>query len=184
MLTVVLIKVLETFFDLIAVFCIVTLFSDYLRWKRKREIIMVDMAALFDIVPILKRGVMWVQNNPNNNLNDYLQAHLSECLPFPTDLLKAIKYQNAGYTLVFYTEMPNCTRLQLAKLLNNWHLKGDLCLNFNDDFGDPAQFRELCIYELQKHSKKGSKIKGIIDTYRRVNTNADKYYAQKGIKIC
>lgn len=184
MLTVVLVKILDTIFDLIAVFCIVTLFSDYLRWKRKREIIMVDMAALFDIVPILKRGVMWVQNNPNNNLNDYLQAHLSECLPFPTDLLKAIKYQNAGYTLVFYTEMPNCTRPQLAKLLNNWHLKGDLCLNFNDDFGDPAQFRELCIYELQKHSKNGSKVKGIIDTYRRVNANADKYYAQKGIKIC
>ena len=66
MLTVVLIKILDTIFDLIAVFCIVTLFSDYLRWKRKREIIMVDMAALFDIVPILKRGMMWVENNPNN----------------------------------------------------------------------------------------------------------------------
>ena len=61
MLTVVLVKILDTIFDLIAVFCIVTLFSDYLRWKRKREIIMVDMAALFDIVPILKRIMVTAQ---------------------------------------------------------------------------------------------------------------------------
>ena len=146
MLTVILVKILNIIFDLIAVFCAATLFTDYMRYKRKKEIIMVDMAALFDIMPILKRGVMWAENNPNNNLNDYLQAHLSECLPFPSDLLKAIKDRNAGYALLFYTEMPNCTRPQLAKLLNNWYLKGDLCLNFNNEIDDPAQFRELCIY--------------------------------------
>ena len=82
MLTVVLVKIWNIIFDLIVVFCVATLFVDYMRYKRKKEIIMVDMAALFDIVPILKRGVMWVENNPNNNLNDYLQAHLSECCHF------------------------------------------------------------------------------------------------------
>ena len=56
MLTVVLVKILDTIFDLIAVFCIVTLFSDYLRWKRKREIIMVDMAALNEGDTIVIRG--------------------------------------------------------------------------------------------------------------------------------
>ncbi len=177
---------LNVCFDILAylIVALITLgvFADFMRWKRKKEIILVDMGLMFDILPIIKRGVIWVENNKGKTLNDYLQAHLSEAMPFAETIIKAIKYQQAGYTLVFYTEMPNCLRVQLAKHLNDWKLAGELYLNFNDDFGDAAQFREICIREVSR--KKGMKIVGIIDSYRLSNKSADKFYAAKGIKVC
>lgn len=172
----------DTIISLLAVLIVISAFADFMRWKRKKEIILVDMGLMFDILPIIKRGVMWAANNTGKTLNDYLQAHLSEAVPFAETIIKAIKYQQAGYTLVFYTEMPNCLRVLLAKHLNDWKLAGELYLNFNDDFGDAAQFREICIREVSR--KKGMKIVGIIDSYRLSNKSADKFYAAKGIKIC
>lgn len=160
---------------------ILGVFADFMHWKRKKEIILVDMGLMFDILPIIKRGVIWVENNKDKTLNDYLQAHLSEAMPFAETITKVIKYQQEGYTLVFYTEMPNCLRVQLAKHLNNWKLVGELYLNFNDDFGDAAQFREICIREVSR--KKDMKIVGIVDSYRLSNKSADKFYAERGIKV-
>lgn len=183
MLDIILRVCVSTIIDLAAVFAIVTLFAGFMRWKRNKEIILVNIDTMFDTLPIIKRGIMWVENNKDKTLNNYLQAHLSEAIPHPETMIKVIKYQQEGYTLVFYTEMPNSLRIPLAKHLNDWKLVGNLYLNFNNEFGDPVQFRKLCISELLDHHKK-SKIVGVIDNFNEVNSEINNYYKEKEIKIC
>jgi hypothetical protein len=130
---------------------------------RKNLIILVDVGALFDIFPVLQRAEIYAQNKSDSNLFDYMQNHFCEIGVNPTGLSKAIKIQHRGYTLKFISTLNEDLRPIVAKLLNVWHLKGDLYLSIDNG---------VVIEQLNPN------IIGIIGK----NLDADKY-AKNGLKV-
>ena len=112
--------------------CLITffVFSRIALWFQKRlkksMVILVDINALFDIMPIYQRGLVYVENRPNSNLIEYMQEHFKEIGVCPNGLNKAIMLQQKGYTLKFISGLTEDLRSIVAHLLNLWGLKGDL----------------------------------------------------------
>lgn len=114
------------------IICLITffVFSRITLWFQKRlkksMIILVDINALFDIMPIYQRGLVYVENRPNSSLIEYMQEHFKEIGVCPNGLNKAIMLQQKGYTLKFISGLTEELRLIVAHLLNLWRLRGEL----------------------------------------------------------
>ena len=60
--------------------CLITffVFSRIALWFQKRlkksMVILVDINALFDIMPIYQRGLVYVENRPNSSLIEYMDG--------------------------------------------------------------------------------------------------------------
>ena len=112
--------------------CLITffVFSRIALWFQKRlkksMIILVDINALFDIMPIYQRGLVYVENRPNSSLIEYMQEHFKEIGVCPNGLNKAIMLQQKGYTLKFISGLTEDLRPIVAHLLNLWGLRGEL----------------------------------------------------------
>ena len=105
-------------------------FSRIALWFQKRlkksMVILVDINALFDIMPIYQRGLVYVENRPNSSLIEYMQEHFKEIGVCPVGLNKAIMLQQKGYTLKFISGLTEDLRPIVAHLLNLWGLRGEL----------------------------------------------------------
>lgn len=113
--------------------CLITffIFSRIALWVQKRLkkslVILVDITALFDIMPIYQRGLVYVENKPNSSLLDYMKEHFKEIGVCPVGLNKAIMLQQKGYTLKFVAGLTTEElRPIVAHLLNLWGLRGEL----------------------------------------------------------
>ena len=112
--------------------CLITffVFSRISLWFQKRlkksMVIVVSINALFDIMPIYQRGLVYVENKPNSSLFEYMKEHFKEIGVCPNGLNKAIMLQQKGYTLKFLSGLTEDLRPIVAHLLNLWGLKGDL----------------------------------------------------------
>lgn len=112
--------------------CLITffVFSRIALWFQKRVkksmVILVDINALFDIIPIYQRGLVYVENRPNSSLIKYMQEHFKEIGVCPNGLNKAIMLQQKGYTLKFISGLTEDLRPIVAHLLNLWGLRGNL----------------------------------------------------------
>ena len=112
--------------------CLITffVFSRIALWFQKRlkksMVILVDINALFDIMPIYQRGLVYVENRPNSSLIEYMQEHFKEIGVCPNGLNKAIMLQQKGYTLKFISGLTEDLRPIVAHLLNLWGLRGEL----------------------------------------------------------
>lgn len=125
---------------------------DYLKHQRNQEIIAIDFDGLVDIQPILNRGIIYINNRQDVTLDEYFEAHVLEQEVIPSAILKAIKYQNLGYKLMFYSRRAENLRIQTAKVLNDWQLKGELYMNRNTLYPFLMAFKAL-----------NPKLKGIFD---------------------
>lgn len=99
---------------------------------RKSMVILVDIEALFDILPIYQRGKVYIKNVPTSSLFEYMQEHFKEIGVCPIGLNKAIKLQQKGYTLKFMSRLDEDLRPIVAHLLNLWDLRGELYLYSNN----------------------------------------------------
>lgn len=122
------------------IICLITffVFSRITLWFQKRLkksiIILVDVNALFDIMPIYQRGLVYVENKPNSSLIEYMQEHFKEIGVCPNGLNKAIMLQQKGYTLKFIAGLTSeDLRPIVAHLLNLWRLRGELYMTNNID---------------------------------------------------
>lgn len=122
------------------IICLITffVFSRITLWFQKRlkksMIILVDVNALFDIMPIYQRGLVYVENKPNSSLIEYMQEHFKEIGVCPNGLNKAIILQQKGYTLKFIAGLTSeDLRPIVAHLLNLWRLRGELYMTNNID---------------------------------------------------
>lgn len=122
------------------IICLITffVFSRITLWFQKRlkksMIILVDVNALFDIMPIYQRGLVYVENKPNSSLIEYMQEHFKEIGVCPNGLNKAIMLQQKGYTLKFIAGLTSeDLRPIVAHLLNLWRLRGELYMTNNID---------------------------------------------------
>ena len=125
--------------------CLITffVFSRIALWFQKRikksMVILVDINALFDIMPIYQRGLVYVENRPNSSLIEYMQEHFKEIGVCPVGLNKAIMLQQKGYTLRFVAGLTTEElRLIVAHLLNLWGLKGELYMT--DDLDEHLKY--------------------------------------------
>lgn len=101
---------------------------------KKSMVILVDIRALFDILPIYQRGLVYVENKPNSSLIKYMQEHFKEIGVYPNGLNKAMMLQQKGYTLKFVAGLTTEElRLIVAHLLNLWGLRGELYMTDNLD---------------------------------------------------
>lgn len=125
--------------------CLITffVFSRIALWFQKRlkksMVILVDINALFDIMPIYQRGLVYVENRPNSSLIEYMQEHFKEIGVCPNGLNKAIMLQQKGYTLKFVAGLTTEElRLIVAHLLNLWGLRGELYMT--DDLDEHLKY--------------------------------------------
>lgn len=125
--------------------CLITffVFSRIALWFQKRlkksMVILVDINALFDIMPIYQRGLVYVENRPNSSLIEYMQEHFKEIGVCPNGLNKAIMLQQKGYTLRFVAGLTTEElRLIVAHLLNLWGLRGELYMT--DDLDEHLKY--------------------------------------------
>ena len=116
----------------------VFVFSRIALWFKKRlkksMVILVDINALFDIMPIYQRGLVYVENRPNSSLVEYMQEHFKEIGVWPVGLNKAIKLKKKRKTLRYIDGLATEeSRLIVAHLLNLWGLRGELYMTDNLD---------------------------------------------------
>ena len=150
--------------------CLITffVFSKIALWLQKRlkksMVILVDINALFDIMPIYQRGLVYVENRPNSSLIEYMQEHFKEIGVCPNGLNKAIMLQQKGYTLRFVAGLTTEElRLIIAHLLNLWGLRGELYMT--DDLDEHLKYNNPNIIGL-------------------VGRNLDsKKYARRGLRV-
>lgn len=124
--------------------CLITffVFSKIALWFQKRlkksMVILVDINALFDIMPIYQRGLVYVENKPNSSLFEYIKEHFKEIGVCPNGLNKAIMLQQKGYTLNFISGLTEDLRPIVAHLLNLWGLRGELYMT--DDLDEHLKY--------------------------------------------
>lgn len=126
----------------------------FLKHKRRNSIIAIDFDTLVDVNPIIGRGKIYVNNKKNVSLEQYFAAHVSEQQPIPQGILKAIHYQRVGYKIIYFSCRPEYLRLETAKVLNNWNLKGELYMDMN---------KEEMVFYINNH--KNGKLVEIITNY-------------------
>lgn len=122
--------------------------------QREKKYILVDFDSLTNIEPILERCRIWLANNKekNPNADDYFAAHISEQQIIPNQILNCLRWQGMGYSLIYISERKENLRIESAKVLNDWNLKGELFLT-GSAYNKDEKFIEL---------KETHKIKGLI----------------------
>lgn len=125
---------------------------------RKNCVVVVDFDTLVDVEPIIERAKVWEQNNKDSSFEKYFEAHISEQKPISKGILRALFFQQLGYTLHFISIRPETMRIETAKFLNEWGLRGELYM-FNyyspmiDIINNPIQTKESlynCVASLKK----------------------------------
>lgn len=114
---------------IIFILLVVTLLTVIYKFvKDNRSIILVDYATLFDIDTMLKRGKIYVANNPDVNINDYFRAHIKEQDSLPSGIFKVLSLQERfpKRKIIFFTNMDETVRMYMADKLNAWGLRGEL----------------------------------------------------------
>lgn len=99
---------------------------------RKNSVIAIDVDTLSNIQPIIEQCKIYA-NNTGKDFISYFIGHIEEQLPIPNGIVRALTYQSLGYTLCFVTSRPEEVRLQTAKFLNSWSLRGELYMYQNSD---------------------------------------------------
>lgn len=149
---------LEYFNSFLIVLSACMVIISYLKRKRRNSIIAIDFDTLVDVDPIIERGKIYVSNKKNASLEQYFAAHVSEQQPIPQGILKAIHYQRVGYKIIYFSCRPEYLRLETAKVLNNWGLKGELYMNTYND--ENIYFKGQIITYIQKNK---GKLVGVVD---------------------
>jgi len=132
------------FLSIIEPILLLFFFGMILGWvkkSRKESVIIIDFDTLVDVSSIIERGKIWAENNEDNTFDDYFAGHVTEQIPNPRGLVKALYYQQKGFTLHFVSVRPERLRMQTAKFLNDWKLRGQLHM-INDRDEDMLEFIE------------------------------------------
>lgn len=131
--------------------------------QREKKYILVDFDCLTDIKPIEERCRIWLENHRVGSADDYFEAHISEQILIPQNILRCIKWQNMGYKLMFISSRKENLRIESAKILNDWELKGELYLT-----GD--SYEKACkLVSISKQLGKEHKLKGLLADYTEDN---------------
>lgn len=128
----------------------------FLNRYRANRVVLVDFDSLVDIEPIKQREKIWYDNHPEdrNDCLKYMVAHISEQTVIANQILKCRLWQGMGYKLIYVSGRHERLRMQTAKILNEWELKGELyCSGTN-------YYKECDMKELTKKYK----VIGIITT--------------------
>ena len=107
---------------------VLTIIGSFIISNRKQKCILVDFDSLVDIKPIKEREVIYYKNHPEE-LSDrlkYMVAHISEQKVIAAQILKCRLWQGMGYKMIYVSERDERLRIQTAKVLNEWELKGEL----------------------------------------------------------
>lgn len=97
--------------------------------------ILIDFdSVIVNIEYIYKRAEIYVKNNPNVTIGEYIGAHISEQEVKPEGVREALRLQHQFYQLIFVSGRDSSLRLETAKVLNDWGLKGKLFMNADIDF--------------------------------------------------
>ena len=124
---------------------------------------MVDFDCLTDIKPIEERCRIWLANNRVGSADDYFEAHISEQILIPQNILRCMKWQNMGYKLMFISSRKENLRIESAKILNDWELRGELYLT-----GD--NYEKACkLVSVSKQLRKEHKLEGLLADYTEDN---------------
>lgn len=161
--------------ELILLLSIFGVIFEWVKANRRNSVILIDFDTLANSEAIINRAAIWVQNNPNKNFYDYFKAHACEQEVIPNGVLKALKYQKAGYTLAFMSIRDEQVRIETAKLLNDWQLKGELYMN--NGYINAECFKNAVLNEIKYRAKK--RVIGVID-------NCSSHlglYSRHGIKV-
>lgn len=105
-------------------------------YKRKSGTkILVDFdSVIVNIEYIYKRAEIYVKNNPNITIGEYIGAHITEQEVKPEGIREVLRLQSQFYQLIFVSERDSSVRLETAKILNDWGLKGQLFMNSSLEF--------------------------------------------------
>ncbi len=124
--------------------------------RRAKEVILVDFDSLVNIEPIKQREKIWYDNHPEDRSDclKYMVAHISEQTVIANQILKCRLWQGMGYKLIYVSGRHERLRVQTAKILNEWELKGEL-------YCSGTNYYKEC--EMKDLSKK-YKIAGVITT--------------------
>ena len=139
----------------------------WLNEHRKNSVIAVDFDTLVDVAPIIERGKIWAINN-NKPFDEYFDAHIVEQTPNPSGLVRALRYQQLGYTLCFVSARPERLRIDAARFLNAWKLRGELymCSNkvpIEELIEHAPAYKQLAYDEIASNIER--KLVGIIDSH-------------------
>lgn len=124
--------------------------------NRVKKCVLVDFDSLVDIEPIKQREKIWYDNHPEDRSDclKYMVAHISEQTVIANQILKCRLWQGMGYKLIYVSGRHERLRMQTAKILNEWELKGELyCSGTN-------YYKECDMKELTKKHK----VIGVITT--------------------
>ena len=115
---------------------ILTIVGCFIISNREKKYILVDFDSLVDIEPIKEREIIYYKNHPEE-LSDrlkYMVAHISEQTVIAGQILKCRLWQGMGYKMIYVSERDERLRVQTAKVLNEWELKGELycCSTLHD----------------------------------------------------
>lgn len=141
---------------LLVIFIVYSIICLFMYLHRRKQVIVVDFdSVISDIATIMKRGEIYVKNNPHVDVEDYLYAHINEQIPICGGIKKVWDLQAKFYKIVFTTQRTERLRIPTAKMLNDWGLIGELHMSDSAN-GD----KELLIKSLES---RGFIIEGIID---------------------
>ena len=122
--------------------------------------ILVDFdTVISDISTIIKRGQIYIQNNPDKLIRDYIAAHINEQEPISEGIKKVWELQKKCYKIVFITSRSEGLRFETAQFLNKWGLEGELYMHDLGSFGVEEKSWLIALIE-----DKGFKVVGLLDS--------------------
>lgn len=135
---------------------IMTIIGGFIISNRKQKYILVDFDSLVDIEPIKQREKIWYDNRPEDRKDclKYMVAHISEQMVIASQILKCRLWQGMGYKMIYVSNRHERLRIQTARVLNEWDLKGELYCSGTE------YYKECDMKDLSKKYK----IAGIITT--------------------
>ena len=72
---------------------------------RRNTVVIVDLdSVVLDMDVIVKRALMYEQNNPDKNMLDYILAHINEQVPISSGIKAVWDLQAQLYKIVFVTK--------------------------------------------------------------------------------
>lgn len=123
---------------------------------RANRVVLVDFDSLVDIKPIKQREKIWYDNHPEDRSDclKYMVAHISEQTVIAGQILKCRLWQGMGYKMIYVSNRNERLRIQTARVLNEWDLKGELYCSGTE------YYKECDMKDLSKKCK----IAGVITT--------------------
>ena len=141
---------------IITTLTILVIYGACIYTKRSKRYVIVDFDCLTDIKPIEERCRIWLANHREGLADDYFEAHISEQILIPQNILRCMKWQNMGYKLMFISSRKENLRIESAKILNDWELRGELYLT-----GD--NYEKACkLVSVSKQLRKEHKLEGLL----------------------